>query len=73
MGEKIKDIGSIRLGKSSLDVELNRSTKPDERYEIHIQDDKFRLALSEKDFLQMASAVLLAKKQLDIIKRKNDV
>lgn len=73
MGEKIKDIGCIQLGKSNLVVELNHSTQENEKYEIHIQDDKFRLALSEKDFLQMASAVLLAKKQMDIIKRKNEV
>ncbi len=41
------------------------------KYEIHIQNDKVRLALSEKDFLQMASVIVLAKKQLDIIKRGN--
>lgn len=70
MGEKIKDIGKIQLGNSKLNVELNHSTQGDENYEIHIQNDKFRLALQEKEFLQMASAVLLAKKQLDIIKRK---
>lgn len=70
MGEIIKNIGCIQIGKSIVDVELNHSTQSDEKYEIHIQNDKFRLALPEKEFLQMASAVLLAKKQLDIIKRK---
>ena len=72
MGEKIKDIGCLQLGKSNITVELNHSTQSGEKYEIHLQNDKFRLALPEKDFLQMASAVLLAKKQLDIIKRKCD-
>lgn len=70
MGEKIKDIGKIHLGTSDLAIELNHGTRQNEKYEIHIQNDKVRLALSEKDFLQMASAVVLAKKQLDIIKRK---
>lgn len=70
MGEKIKDIGKIHLGSTELDVELNHGTRQNEKYEIHIQNDKVRLALSEEDFLQMASAVVLAKKQLDIIKKR---
>lgn len=62
MGEKIKDIGKIHLGGTDLDVELNHGTRQNEKYEIHIQNDK--------DFLQMASVIVLAKKQLDIIKKR---
>ena len=70
MGEKIKDIGKIHLGGTDPDVELNHAARQNEKYEIHIQNDKVRLALSEKDFLQMASVIVLAKKQLDIIKKR---
>lgn len=70
MGEKIKDIGKISLGNSDFVVELNHGTREGEKYEIHLQNDKFRLALSEKDFLQMTSAVILAQKQLNIMKKR---
>lgn len=70
MGEKIKDIGKIHLGGTDLDVELNHGTRQNEKYEIHIQNEKVRLALSEKDFLQMASVVVLAKKTIGYYKKE---
>lgn len=70
MGEKIENIGNLYLGNTELVVELNHGTRENEKYEIHVQNDKIRLALTEKEFLQMASAVVLAKKQLDIIKKR---
>lgn len=32
MGEKIKDIGKIHLGRTELDVELNHGTRQNEKY-----------------------------------------
>ncbi|MDE7313087.1 MAG: hypothetical protein K2N87_15920 [Eubacterium sp.] len=70
MGEIIKTIENIQIGNTKLKIELNHSTTGHEKYEIHIQNDKFRLALPEKDFLQMASCFVLAKKQMDLLKRR---
>ena len=66
MGEKIKDLGQIRLGKSAFTVELNNPESPEK--EIHIQNQSFRLALGERAFCKMAADILLARKQLMIIK-----
>ncbi len=70
MGDVIKKIGEIRLGNALLDVELNHSARGTEFRDIHLQNDKFRLEIPENEFLQMASCVLLAKRQYDVLKGK---
>jgi len=66
MGDKIKDIGQLRLGESIYTVELNNTDVPEK--EIHIQNESFRLAFCEKTFYKMGADILLARKQLMIIK-----
>ena len=68
MGEIIKKLGNINVKEKLFDVELNEPTHLGAKREIHIQNDSFRLALSESDFLKMSACILLAKKQLGIIK-----
>ena len=70
MGEIIKVVDEIIIGDAQLMIELNQSTTSSEYKEIHIQNDKFRLAIPENEFLQMASCFLLAKKQMDILKHR---
>lgn len=70
MGEKIKDIDKIQIGSTTFNIELNHSTTEQGSCEIHIQNEKFRLALPEKEFLQMASCFVLAKKQMDLLKKR---
>lgn len=58
MGEKIRDIHKIRIGRSELMVELNAgSSKPGGRI-IHIQNDKFRYELTENEFYHFAGMIL---------------
>lgn len=65
MGEKIKVVGNY---KGLLDVELNKaSTKGGNRW-IHIQNEKFRLCLSESDFLAAAGAIIKAGHKFEEIK-----
>lgn len=71
MGELIRVLGQIELGGGKFDVELNHSPNGDELREIHIQNKQFRLAMPETEFLQLSAGILLAKKQLEIIKRKS--
>lgn len=68
MGEVIRDVDTINIGQNQLKIELNHSTKERGEYEIHIQDDHFRLAVTEREFLQMCSCFVLARKQMDILK-----
>ncbi len=68
MGEKIKKIAEIQLGGNRFDIELNHSTSTVGEREIHLQNDCFRVAFSEHEFLQLASGILLARRQLQQIK-----
>ena len=71
MGDVIRKVSEIKIGKESFDIELNHSTRGSEYRDIHIQNDKFRLEMPENEFLQMAACVILAKSQFDVIKGKN--
>jgi hypothetical protein len=64
MGEKIKDIREITLGEKKLMLEKNVGTHKGSKYDIHIQDETFRLNLTETDFMRMASCILYAKENL---------
>lgn len=72
MGEMIKQVGSIDVGKESFRIELNHSPLSSAKHEVHIQNEAFRLAVTEEDFCRMATAVLLARKQLHQIKGMNE-
>lgn len=68
MGEVIRKISEVRLGGKEYTVELNHAPSEGGEQEIHIQNEAFRLALPESDFLRMCATVLLAKKHLEQIK-----
>lgn len=70
MGELIRVIDSIELGNQEFDIELNKSSNGSDEYEIHIQNEKIRLALTEKQFCKIATCILLARKQLHQVKNK---
>lgn len=68
MGEIIRKICEVSLGDKTFDIELNKSASGGHYRDIHIQNDSFRLEVSENEFLSIAACVLLAKKQFDVIK-----
>lgn len=68
MGELIRTVSEIKLGNETFAVELNESTTDSGYKDIHIQNEKFRLSIPENEFMQMAACVLLAQKQLKLIK-----
>ncbi|MBQ8678843.1 MAG: hypothetical protein IJ530_03675 [Treponema sp.] len=72
MGQKIKTLGKLKIGDSEFEVELNKSVSKKGGHDIHIQNRKFRLEMSDSQFVQMASCLLLAKKQFDILKGGSD-
>lgn len=58
MGEIIRKLGEIQIGNACFAVELNKATKKGNSYDIHIQNESFRLNISEKDFCRVAAAVI---------------
>ena len=65
MGERIKDLSEIKSGSTKFQVELNAAYYRNGKYDIHIQCDKGRIGLSDREFLQLATCFMAAKKQLE--------
>jgi hypothetical protein len=72
MGTLIKKLGNISYKGQDICIELNESAFSKSKREIHVQNDSFRFAFQEDEFLRMSACVLLAKKQLEIIKGYNE-
>lgn len=70
MGEKIRDIKEIKIGKSKLMVELNEGYSASQGLLIHIQNKKFRYLLTEEDFFHLSTMVMRAWSEFDFLKRK---
>ncbi|WP_027206062.1 hypothetical protein [Butyrivibrio fibrisolvens] len=68
MGELIKTVGRLHIGNDDFDIEVNEGTTGNGYNDIHIQNKKFRVSIPENEFLQMGAAVLLARKQLHLLK-----
>ncbi|MDR3299494.1 MAG: hypothetical protein LBU43_05710 [Candidatus Accumulibacter sp.] len=70
MGEKIRDLPEITIADARFRLEINGSSNDGGEREIHIhaQNNKFRMALSERDFFEMGTGILLARKQLELLK-----
>ena len=66
MGEKLDNIGKLHIRGTKYLIELNEIGKNDR--EIHIQSENFRLSLSERTFMEAGANILLARKQLKLIK-----
>lgn len=73
MGEKIRDLHSIKIGSSEFVIELNEGYTKDEGRIIHIQNKHFRYLINESVFLNFAATVLRAKSEMDYFKTHNVV
>lgn len=70
MGEKIRDIRPIKIGKTSLMVELNEGYSASQGRLIHIQNKKFRYLLTEHDFYHLSAMILRSWSEFSYIKDK---
>ena len=68
MGEKIRNIHPLHLGKNEYMVELNEGYSEKQGYVIHIQNKYFRYLLKENDFFQFAAEILRSNSELAYIK-----
>ena len=79
MGEKIRDIHKIRIGSTELMVELNEKfsqkavDSKKKSHEIHIQNEKFRFALSEEAFIEFSAMILRARDQINFHRNNHEV
>lgn len=69
MGEKIRDIQRIKIGNSSLMIELNEGYSASQGRLIHVQNKKFRYLLTEMDFYHFSSMILRAWAEFENIKK----
>lgn len=63
MGERIKDLAKMKIGNTDFKIELNAAYYKKDAYDIHLQCDKGRIGLTDKEFIQLATCFLAAKKQ----------
>lgn len=73
MGELIRDLNSIRIGKAILKVELNKGTRKNGKFDVHIQDDKLRLNISEYDFCKIAADIVYSNAKLRHYKNNHEI
>ncbi|MBQ7666178.1 MAG: hypothetical protein IJS42_05640 [Synergistaceae bacterium] len=79
MGEKIRDVYPVRIGDTKLMVELNENYAliPTgggvKSREIHLQNDRFRFALSEDAFIEFSATILRAKSEIDFYRNNPEV
>lgn len=66
MGEKIRIVGKYS---GNLNVELNKPSVVGGNRWIHIQNDKGRLCVSEKEYYMMAAAIIKAGYRLEKVKK----
>ena len=67
MGVKVSSLGTIRIGKSVFDVELNEGTKQ-EKYDIHIQNEAIKLYFKDAEFSRFAACFIAARKRFAVLK-----
>lgn len=73
MGEKIRDISRVRLRGMDFLIELNDGTVKSRKPQyIHLQNERFRLALSDSEFIQMAIAIRTAGQKIRDYKELDD-
>lgn len=69
MGEKLYVVTKVDLPSFSFDVELNEGSAASKKpLHIHLQNDRFRLDLTDKEYLQMAVAIRSAAKKMKAYK-----
>ena len=72
MGERSRDLAKVKIGDTQFQIELNASYFDKKSYDIHLQCDKGRIGLTDREFLQLATCFMLAKRQFLIYKQGDD-
>ena len=62
MGEKIKDLAKASINDNEFLIELNKATVNGGPRYIHLQNNSFRLCITEREYMQIACSLLKSKK-----------
>lgn len=68
LGEVLKVVKETKLGGGKFLIELNEPLVKGGARIIHLQNEKFRMEMTEEFFLKMASAIAYARKRFDDMK-----
>ena len=68
MGEKIKILSKGKVLNNNFEIELNQAVVINQDQQIHIQSNKFRIEMDKKDYIKYALSILVAVKNLKILK-----
>lgn len=68
MGEKIALLASGRILGTTFEIEVNKPHAQGMPNDIHIQSERFRYQMNEKEFLKLALTVLAARRKLAFMK-----
>jgi hypothetical protein len=69
MGEKIKTLSSGLIAGQAMEIELNHPVIHGHDQQVHVQTESFRVDLDKKDYLKFALSVLVAEKNLKLLKK----
>lgn len=69
MGEKIKILSKGKISKNNFEIELNSPISSGQDEQIHIQSNKVRFEMDKKDYIKYGLSILVAAKNLKILKR----
>ena len=69
MGEKIKTLSKGKILGVNLEVELNHPPSAGQDMQIHLQSGKYRFEMDRKDYIKYALCVLVAEKNLKLLKK----
>ncbi len=68
MGEVLKVIKEIKLGGGKFLIEQNAPLITGGSNVIHLQNEKFRMEMSEPEFLKIAGSIAWARRNFDFLK-----
>ncbi|MDA8836188.1 hypothetical protein N9N53_04300 [Candidatus Pelagibacter bacterium] len=68
MGEKIKILSKGKISSNNFEIELNHPVSAEQDEQIHVQSNKVRFEMDKKDYIKYALSVLVAAKNLKILK-----
>jgi hypothetical protein len=69
MGKIIKKIFTGEFKGDSLEIELNKNPSQFSDKSIHVSFGSIRLELSPQEFIELGSSILVAEKNLKILKK----
>jgi len=69
MGKILKKILNKKILDSKLEIELNKEPSDMSKKVVHLSFKNLRIELSKKEFYEISSTIILAEKNLKVLKK----